>query len=115
MTDERFRAIEAKLQDERRALQRRLDAVEGDRRRKGGGLDPDFAEQAVERENDETLDALDARGREQLQAIEAALERLAAGSFGRCARCGEEIGLERLGAQPTATTCRACAQAEASG
>jgi DnaK suppressor protein len=45
-----------------------------------------------------------------LRAITAALERLDAGTFGRCEACGKEIPEERLKAVPYATHCVACAQ-----
>lgn len=40
-----------------------------------------------------------------LSEIEAALERIDAGTFGTCARCGKEIGAERLEARPWASLC----------
>ena len=44
----------------------------------------------------------------ELQDIEAALARIADGSYGICADCGEEIGRERLKAYPAAVRCLAC-------
>ena len=41
-------------------------------------------------------------------AIDAALERLQAGTFGQCLRCGAAISAGRLQAQPSAATCLAC-------
>lgn len=64
----------------------------------------------MQRENDATLDALDAQGRREFEAIESALQRLDLGTFGRCARCAEAISPERLLAQPIAVTCIACAR-----
>lgn len=43
------------------------------------------------------------RNEEMIQKINAALRRLANGSFGYCLESGEEIGLERLLAYPVAT------------
>ena len=43
--------------------------------------------------------------------IDAALRRLEDGSYGECHECGEPIGDGRLGADPTATHCVACAEA----
>ncbi|HEX8804431.1 MAG TPA: TraR/DksA C4-type zinc finger protein [Acidimicrobiales bacterium] len=40
-----------------------------------------------------------------LAEVDAALERLDAGSYGRCEVCGDEIADERLAAAPTARTC----------
>ncbi len=47
--------------------------------------------------------------RRDLDAIDRAVQRLAAGRYGRCLRCGEPIPLERLDALPTAETCLPCA------
>jgi RNA polymerase-binding transcription factor DksA len=44
-----------------------------------------------------------------LSEIARALERLEAGSYGRCVQCGESIGLERLQARPAVHTCIVCA------
>ena len=44
----------------------------------------------------------------ELQDIESALARIADGSYGICADCGEEIGQARLKANPTAERCLAC-------
>ncbi len=38
----------------------------------------------------------------------AARERLAAGTYGRCERCGEAIPLERLRARPASRRCVGC-------
>lgn len=47
----------------------------------------------------------------QLAAVEAALERLRAGTFGLCLDCGDEIPARRLAAVPWAFRCVACQQA----
>jgi RNA polymerase-binding transcription factor DksA len=46
-----------------------------------------------------------------LDDIEAALGRIADGTYGRCASCGRAIPEERLEARPTATLCVSCAAA----
>ncbi|WPZ36434.1 TraR/DksA C4-type zinc finger protein [Thalassobaculum sp. OXR-137] len=45
----------------------------------------------------------------ELQRIGSALKRLAAGEYGSCVRCGEEIEAARLGSDPAATICMDCA------
>ena len=45
---------------------------------------------------------------EDVRDINAARERLAAGTYGSCADCGEEIAYERLLAYPTAKRCIHC-------
>ncbi len=49
-----------------------------------------------------------AKARGAVDRIEAALARAEAGSYGRCERCGGEIGAERLAALPDTTICIAC-------
>lgn len=45
----------------------------------------------------------------QLSAVEAALARIAEGTYGTCARCGMKINAARLAAMPEAAMCAACA------
>ncbi|MHA6794567.1 TraR/DksA family transcriptional regulator [Pseudonocardia bannensis] len=47
--------------------------------------------------------------RHDLEALDRAEERLRAGTYGRCERCGGEIADARLEALPATTTCIACA------
>ena len=46
--------------------------------------------------------------RDELAELEAARERLAAGEYGRCVRCGEPIVEGRLRLRPAATMCVPC-------
>lgn len=45
---------------------------------------------------------------DRLQSIQFALGRIAAGTYGTCAKCGREISLERLKVQPAACLCLDC-------
>jgi DnaK suppressor protein len=45
----------------------------------------------------------------QIETLDLALARVAAGTYGRCESCGEPIAPERLAARPAATTCIRCA------
>lgn len=71
---------------------------------------PDFEEQATEREGDEVLEDLGNAGLKEIRMIEAALGRVAKGTYGVCTRCGDEISAERLDAVPYAPLCRTCAR-----
>ncbi|MCP6726923.1 MAG: TraR/DksA family transcriptional regulator [Patescibacteria group bacterium] len=44
----------------------------------------------------------------QLQDVDAALERIKKGTYGKCEKCKKNINLERLKASPEATTCIDC-------
>jgi len=90
-------------------LMQRLHKVEGNRRRERNPLDPDWQEQAITRQNDEVLDGLDAEGRQELEAIRVALNRLDSGAYGTCITCDEPIAPARLEALPYAVQCISCA------
>ena len=76
-------------------------------------LPQDFAEQAIELENDETMVALEQELREKEREVERALARLEAGSYGLCTSCGEQIAGDRLKALPAAALCIDCANSQA--
>ena len=59
--------------------------------------------------------ALRERTQNQLDQVEAALSRVAEGSFGRCMRCGKPIAPERLEALPWASHCIDCQRLIGSG
>lgn len=71
--------------------------------------DSDFEERASEREGDEVLEGLGRAGQQEIRMIEAALARIAEGSYGECVSCGDDISEERLDAVPHAARCRRCA------
>ena len=54
------------------------------------------------------LTALDEQGRRQMVAIQAALARIDAGTYGICETCGETISTARVSAMPTARLCISC-------
>ena len=68
--------------------------------------DPEGATIAFERAQ---VIALLAAARRRLADLDAALERVAAGTYGTCERCGRPIPADRLEARPFAPTCVACA------
>ncbi|MEX6501623.1 TraR/DksA family transcriptional regulator [Pseudomonas zhanjiangensis] len=70
---------------------------------------PDFAEQALQRQNDEVLEALLAEARAGMRQVGLAKLRLAEGSYGDCLRCGEPIEPARLQALPATEFCLRCA------
>ena len=107
-----YRELEGQLRRTRSEWEDRLERIRSDRRRQSDPLSPDFADQAIQRENDGALDALDTRGRDELAAVDAALRRLADGLFGDCVGCRQPIDADRLRARPAAPTCRACGGVE---
>lgn len=51
---------------------------------------------------------LSSREREELRAIEEAIEKIETGLYGVCERCEKTIGAKRLQALPLASYCRDC-------
>ena len=78
-------------------------------------LDPDFSEQAVQRENDEVLAQLQAETEKLLLESERALARLDRGEAEHCSICGAVIAPARLAAMPYANECLDCASAALAG
>jgi DnaK suppressor protein len=87
-------------------LRTRVAQVEEDFRQP---LDDDFGEQAVDREDDEVLDGVEAAALAEIELIEEALARLDAGTYGLCTACGDEIAPKRLEALPACRLCITCA------
>jgi len=70
--------------------------------------DPEGATIAFERSQ---VGALVRQAEHHVVEIDAAMERLAIGTYGACERCGGAIGEGRLEARPVARTCVGCASA----
>jgi len=89
------------LRDRWHELTARLRKIDTDLGRTKATDDDD---RAIENENDEVLEGLGQAGEDELRAIDAALERIARGTYGTCARCGAAIseGTVRARASRTA-------------
>lgn len=109
---ERVPRAATKLCARQRELFDRLGRLERDVRRVNDPLVQDFADQALQRENDEVIDRMRALTEWELDQIDSALERIAVGDYGVCARCGEPIDAARLEVLPHAALCASCGQAE---
>jgi RNA polymerase-binding transcription factor DksA len=68
--------------------------------------DPEGATVGFERAQ---VSALLERARAQLEALDAASDRIKRGSYGVCEQCAEPIPAARLAAQPATRACVACA------
>ena len=95
-------------------------------------VDKQLLDHGVELEGDESINVEDHEGfadsaqvtaerSQQITLVEQlrtrrsdildALEKISAGTYGKCENCGQEIPAERLEAVPAATLCVACKQA----
>lgn len=105
-----YESIRQQLTARYATIQQRLQKITRDVQHINEPLNADFAEQAVQRENDEVLDALDNSIRAELAQLQATLQRLDDGTYGVCESCGKPIPLKRLKALPHASRCVACAE-----
>ena len=100
---------EARTQLEREAddLRRQL----GELGHGGEGLtyDANFADSSQVTAERGEADVLASKLQETLDEVEAALAKLAGGTYGTCEQCGQEIAPARLEAKPAARLCMNCA------
>lgn len=74
-----------------------------------GGHKADPLDRAVDVETHDVLQRLQAVETRELAEIEAALNRISTGTYGRCERCAAPVGQLRLQAVPEARLCMSCA------
>ena len=92
------KALKARLSE----LKRRVAEID---RELHAQLSADSEEQAIDLENQESLEAIENFGVQEIQRIEQTLKRLSEGTYGICTQCGEDIDPKRLKPLPTATSC----------
>ena len=100
--------MEQRLEELRAQLEGQLASEAGERYRDIAGEVTDTGDEAVGDELADTENALIGLHVDEVRDIEAALNRVADGSYGRCIDCHDEIDLARLMAYPTCTRCQAC-------
>jgi DnaK suppressor protein len=101
--------IRERLLARQRELQLRHQRLVADRRREVDPLSADGPDRAVQQQNDEVVDSIDASVESEARSIAAALGRLDTRRYGICEICGAEISLNRLAAVPYAEQCQSCA------
>lgn len=105
-----LQAERARVADRVRSLRHELDSLAEEQALTSHDdeHDPEGVTVAVQRAQ---LQGLLAAAEREHDALAAAVHRLDAGDYGRCATCGEPIAAERLAALPATTTCITCASA----
>lgn len=68
--------------------------------------DPNWSENAQATEDDQVLEDLGIAGQDEIRAIDAALQRIENGTYGKCVTCGELISQERLDVVPYTPFCK---------
>ena len=72
-------------------------------------LSADSEERATDLENQDALEGIKNSEIQEVQQLQAALRRIAEGTYGVCVQCGADIDPKRLEALPIATRCISCA------
>lgn len=103
-----FAQVRERLERRRVELVTRSKRVERDLHRVAAPLSADFAEQAVEVQNDATLAAIARAAQAEISEIDEALQRLSEGEYGICKSCGRQIEPRRLLALPQSVRCANC-------
>ncbi|MGQ9732125.1 MAG: TraR/DksA family transcriptional regulator [Candidatus Zipacnadales bacterium] len=110
----RIKQFQKRLEEERDRLRASLARMDtrGDELVDLGSDEADFDDAASDAAT-ETLDrgtdmALEENLRTLLEEVEAALEKIARGSYGVCDNCGGDIKIARLERIPSATMCVEC-------
>jgi RNA polymerase-binding transcription factor DksA len=102
--------IRIRLVERLEKLDSRVHAINDDVCHKNNPLSSDWAEQAVERENEEVLEALGNASLSEIRQIKAAIARIDEGRYFDCVSCGEAIGEKRLSLILFADLCTSCAE-----
>lgn len=105
-----FTAIRERLLKRREELRSRTQKVGADLRHEREPLSADFADQAIQRGNDDVLEAISQSAQDELRRIEIALRRIDEQRYDVCSVCGDEIGIKRLETVPYADRCARCAE-----
>ena len=103
-----YAAIKQTLIEKRQELELRFSRTQEHIKHKDGPPNPDFAEQATERQNEDVVYGLDEAARVELEQIKQALHRIETNEYGLCLDCGEQIPYERLEAIPFTAYCKNC-------
>ena len=97
-----------KLTERRVGLVGQVQAAEAYSRERDAEATQDPADMAANAYTKELLMSMSTNDRQLLESIDAALDRIEAGKYGKCVHCGQPIPEKRLEAVPWARHCLTC-------
>ncbi|WP_299844411.1 TraR/DksA family transcriptional regulator [uncultured Roseovarius sp.] len=101
------------LERQKTVLQKRRNKLTADLTKVENSLDEtpskDWEDRSSERQGDEVLESLGMAELAELRRVDAALTRVADGTYGDCQQCGEQISAARLELLPDTPFCKSCA------
>ena len=108
MDKRKAKTYQDRLLGRREALLGQVQAAEAYSRERDAEATQDPADMAANAYTKELLMSMSTNDRQLLQSIDAALDRILDGDYGKCASCGEPIQEKRLEAVPWARHCIRC-------
>jgi len=104
--EDKRQQIEAHIE----SLRARAQRIETHRSNEARMLPSEASERAQLHDNDEVVEALEVQVGADLPTLEAALARIADGTYGTCIECEAPIARSRLDILPATPRCVACAR-----
>ena len=108
LKNERISSLQQMLNNERESALARVHEYRTEQQEEAGSPSGDELDEARALADIETEASLIERAEERLRSIDFALDLLEQGRYGICAKCGEDIPLERLKILPFAAYCIDC-------
>src|SRR2546421_10291999 len=115
MDKRRVRVYRDKLLDRREGLVGQVQEAELYSRERDSEATQDPADMAANAYTKELLVSMSDNDRKMLNLIDEALERIEAGEYGKCVRCGAVLPDKRLDALPWARHCLPCQDMQEKG
>ena len=109
MNQDEIKSLQRALLEERRRILNEVAETEAELAFIREEREPELVERGQEASREMLFERLDERGTQEIEDIDAALARIADGTYGVCADCGAHIGMPRLKALPSASLCIGCA------
>jgi DnaK suppressor protein len=101
--------LKKRLMNRRREVFKQVAHLEAEREELGQrNIEP--IDEAQKEDLARLVHTLDERGREEIEEIEWAIDKMKSGSYGKCELCSKTIPFKRLEVLPATRMCRKCAQ-----
>jgi RNA polymerase-binding transcription factor DksA len=113
MTYDELEPLRRTLLSRRRDLMTRQRVASRDERELVAEREPDWLDAAALDAAATVLETLGESERTEVEEIDAALARMARGTYGLCATCGESIAADRIHAVPECSRCERCSSSAA--
>jgi RNA polymerase-binding transcription factor DksA len=108
LSPERIERLRGYLLEQKASLQQQLVGLTDAAQQAVVGLGNHMAEDATAAFDQAAVVSLRRGHQRQLEDVENALRRMANGTYGKCARCNEDIDFARLKAIPHTALCMSC-------